>query len=324
MALHDRVQRGSWGWLLGLVVLAIPPANAAELTWRADHHLHLASPGLCKLVGECLPTHDPPAVYAADAVRALDDSGIAKGVVLSCAYLYGLADLKLPGREIAAQVREENEFTASEVRRYPGRLVGFLSVDPLQPSAEDEIRHWAGSRELVGVKIHFSASAVNLRDAGQRAQVANVLTAAAAQHMPIVVHIGGGAFDGNDAEVFIREVLPHAGESMVQIAHAGGGLPRLRDHQVEVMRAFADHMARDDPATRRVLFDVSYVPAPDESAASRARLLRQMRKIGLARFVFGSDFNVLTPRQEIENLRLLGLSAEEWQALERRCAPWAC
>src|SRR5579862_4036689 len=127
--------------------------------WKADHHIHLASPQLCRLVGECLPSNHPPAVYASDAVHALEEAHVSKGVILSCAYLYGLRSLHLTPSEIAAGTRRENEFTAAEVAKYPGRLVGFLSVDPLQPSAIDEIRHWHGSHELIGLKLHFTASA---------------------------------------------------------------------------------------------------------------------------------------------------------------------
>src|SRR5215469_18191050 len=147
--------------------------------WRADHHMHLASPGLCGLVGECLSSNDPPAVFAADAIRALDQGHVAKGVILSCAYLYGLPSLHLTPAEIASKTRQENEFTAAQVARYPERLVGFLSVDPLAASAIDEIRHWRGSRQLIGLKLHFTASAVNIRSSRQRGQIAKVIAAAA-------------------------------------------------------------------------------------------------------------------------------------------------
>ena len=63
-------------------------ANAPA--WRADHHMHLASPELCRLVGECLDSNHPPAVFASDAVRALDEAHVSKGVILSCAYLLSL------------------------------------------------------------------------------------------------------------------------------------------------------------------------------------------------------------------------------------------
>jgi len=291
------------------------------ISWRADHHIHLASVDLCQLVGECLSSNHPPAVYASDAIRALDEAHVSKGVILSCAYLYGLPSLRLTPREIAERTRRENEFTAAEVAKYPTRLVGFLSVNPLQDSAIDEIRHWRGSRELVGLKLHFTASAVHIRSAAERRQVARVLAEAALEHIPIVIHIGGGKVDASDAELFIRDVLPSAGESWVQIAHAGGGLPLHDGNHVGVLRTFADHIVRDDRATRHVLFDLSFVPAAGEDAAP---LTQQVRRIGIKRFLFGSDFNVLTLPEEIKNLDRLGLTKEEWQTLRQNCAPWAC
>jgi hypothetical protein len=91
-----------------------------------------------------------------------------------------------------------------------------------------------------------------------------------------------------------------------------------------VLRTFADHIVHDDPATRHALFDVSYVPAPDDTPQAAAAVAQQMRRIGIKRFLFGSDFNVLTPLEEIKNLRKLGLTKEEWQTLRENCAPWAC
>jgi predicted TIM-barrel fold metal-dependent hydrolase len=292
--------------------------------WRADHHMHLASADLCRRVGECLPSNHPPAVYAADAVRALDDANVSKGVILSCAYLFGLPSLHLSAKDIAKRTRMENEFTAAEVAKYPARLVGFLSVNPLQDSALDEIRHWQGSRLLIGLKLHFTASAVNIRSEQDRKKVARVLSEAAAEHLPVVIHLGGGAFNADDAELFIKDVLPSAGDSWVQIAHVGGGLPRRDGNNLGVLRAFANHIEKDDVVTRHLLFDLSYVPAPDESAQLAAGFTREIRRIGMPRFLFGSDFNVLTPKKEMRDLRKLGLTNEEWKTLQNNCAPWAC
>jgi hypothetical protein len=119
-------------------------------------------------------------------------------------------------------------------------------------------------------------------------------------------------------------VLPGAKQSWVQIAHAGGGLPSLDSNNLQVLRAFADHIVKDDPVTRRVLFDLSYVPDPQGTGNAVFALVRQIRRIGIKHFVFGSDFNVLTPKKEIENLGGLGLTRNEWQTLSENCAPWAC
>jgi hypothetical protein len=149
-----------------------------------------ASADLCRLVGECLPSNHPPAVLASDAVRGLDEANVSKGVILSCAYLYGLPSLHLTPREIAERTRHENEFTAAEIAKYPMRLVGFLSVNALQDSAIDEIRHWQGSRQLIGLKLHFTASAVHMKRPAERRRVARVLSEAAAEHLPKIAPHG--------------------------------------------------------------------------------------------------------------------------------------
>ena len=232
--------------------------------------------------------------------------------------------MHLKPSEIATMTRRENEFTAAEVARFPDRLVGFLSVYPLADSAIDEIRHWRGNRQLIGLKVHFTASAVDINNAEERRRVAKVIGAAATEGLPLVIHLGGGKFNASDAELFIRDVLPSAGSSWVQIAHAGGGMPSGDGNNLAVLRTFADHIVRDDPVTRQVLFDISYVPAPDARPEAIAALLKQMRRVGMKRFLFGSDFNVLTPEQEISDIDKLGLTEEERRTLQQNCAPWAC
>jgi predicted TIM-barrel fold metal-dependent hydrolase len=292
--------------------------------WAADHHMHLATADLCRRIGECAAYRDPTAVLAEDAVRALDAAGVARGVALSSAYLYGLPGLALPGDSVAFLVRRENEFTAAEVARYPERLVAFLSVDPLEPSALEEIAHWRGNPGFRGLKLHLTALGVDLHDASHRARVGQVVAAAASAGLPIVVHVGGGRFGGEEAELFIREVLPRAGRSVVQVAHGAGGLPLVGDNHEAVLRTFADHITRGTPAVARVLFDLSFFPAPGEDSATVARLMTEVRRIGVGRFVFASDFDVQTPADAIRELDKLGLTAEEWEVVRRGCAPWVC
>jgi predicted TIM-barrel fold metal-dependent hydrolase len=304
-------------------------AETPQLSWGADHHMHLSSPDLCRRLGKCfdcgcLDSNHPPAVLASDAVKALDLGHVSKGVILSSAYLYGLPSLQLSAREVAKDTRLENAFTAAEVRKYPKRLVGFLSVNPLQDSAVDEVRYWAAKAQLVGLKLHFRASAVNIRSSADRERIRRVVGEAAKEHLPMVIHLGGGDFDASDAELFITDILPSAGDSWVQIAHAGGGLPSQDGNNLRVLQTFGNHIVQNDSRTGRLLFDLSYVPGPEESSADAHELAKEIRRIGIKRFLFGSDFNVLTPAEEIANLGKLGLSSEEWRILRQNCAPWAC
>ena len=101
-------------------------------------------------------------------------------------------------------------------------------------------------------------------------------------------------------------------------------MPQPAGNNAEVLRAFAEHIVRDDPVTRRVLFDLSYLPFPDETAQETAALTEQIRRIDIKRFLFGSDFNERTPLEEIKEIDKLGLTRDELQILQQNCAPWAC
>jgi predicted TIM-barrel fold metal-dependent hydrolase len=298
--------------------------GAQAATWRADHHMHVASPDICARLGDCVEDHDPAVVSADDAIAALDAASIARGVVFSSAYLYGLPALGLDSREIAQRVRQENEFTAAEVTRAGGRLVGFLSIDPLSPSAIAELEAWRDSELLVGLKLHFTASAVDLHDSDHRARLVAVFETAAAQGLPIAVHIGGGDFGPLEAQIFIESVLPHAGNSIVQVAHAGGGYPFRLSHHADILNLFAERIAADDPRARRVMFDLSYVPAPEEGPDTVAALKQAMRRIGVERFLFGSDYNVLSPAAQLAALERLQLTEDEMRILRGNCADWVC
>jgi predicted TIM-barrel fold metal-dependent hydrolase len=49
-----------------------------------------------------------------------------------------------------------------------------------------------------------------------------------------------------------------------------------------------------------------------------------MRCIGVDRFLFGSDYNVLTPAEAASFIERLGLTEEEQDLLRQNCAPWVC
>ena len=94
---------------------------------------------------------------------------------------------------------------------------------------------------------------------------------------------------------------------------------------LEDLAAFATHIARDDPATRHVLFDLSGVVTSATAQQEAAALVDLMRRIGLKRFVLGSDYDFFTPRVTGEMMRAkLPLTDAEWQTLAHNCAPWAC
>jgi predicted TIM-barrel fold metal-dependent hydrolase len=321
-----------------LVLWAATNAAASPLDfvpWRADHHMHLrshavyeANAALCSVFGKqacSLPEVQYAALGTADAIAALDDSRVGNGVVLSMAYLFGSPYLSDQHYDVARMTRTENEYVADQVERSHGRLVGFFSVDPLSPSAADEVRYWSTDRRLSGLKMHFTSSAVNLKDPAQVKKIAEIVELAGDRKLPMVIHLRSSMkFGSEDTEIFIRDILPRARDSVVQIAHASGwsGTDRVLFEDLET---FAAHIARNDPLTRRVLFDLSGVVTTSTTPAEAAALAALMRRIGLSRFLMGSDFDYSTPRATDDLVRAkLPFSQKEWRHVARNCAPWAC
>jgi predicted TIM-barrel fold metal-dependent hydrolase len=303
--------------------------------WRADHHMHLrsqaiydATAALCTRFGKAacqLPDARHATLGAADAIAALDEAHVAKGVVLSMAYLFGSPYLSNEHYDVARLTRAENEYVAEEVGRAHGRLIGFFSVDPMDPSAPDEVRYWLSDGRLKGLKLHFTSSAVDFNNPTQVQRIAAVVELAGEHHLPMVIHLRSAPdFGARETEVFIRDILPRARQSTVQIAHAGGW-SGTDQAMFDALEAFATHLVRNDPATRHVLFDLSGVVTSETTAEQARALAALMRKIGLTRFVMGSDYDFGTPRATDDLARAkLPLSALEWQRMVHNCAPWLC
>src|SRR4051812_11766078 len=157
------------GWVLAASPMLVdagqtPGGGVADAVPLVDHHLHIFSPEasrvlgvICKALG---PTGCPPEVShapstGADITRALDEAGIKRGVLLSAAYLFTSPELTEPGNAMERQMRDENEFVVAQARASRGRLVPFVSVNPLAVNALDEIQFWGRGGGAVGLKLHL-------------------------------------------------------------------------------------------------------------------------------------------------------------------------
>jgi predicted TIM-barrel fold metal-dependent hydrolase len=97
--------------------------TGVPLAPRVDHHQHLVSPAIAKLLSP------PTPLFADRLIEQLDAAGIGRAVVLSMAYMWGSAWIDRPADEYGA-VRAENDWTAQQTALYPNRLIGVCSVNP--------------------------------------------------------------------------------------------------------------------------------------------------------------------------------------------------
>lgn len=320
---------------LALTACGVLPARDRLVPVRVDHHVHVNSPairgflpGYCKSVeryGGCDPAITAP-LTPDDLLKAMDRAGVRRALVMSTGYL-AESPMMVPQRaDAAALLRAANDWTVNLARESGGRLGAFVAIDPLRPDALPEIMRWRGNPDVTGIKLHLTASAVSLRRDRDLAALRAVFHAAADARLAIVIHLRPASMDygARDVQRFLADVLPAAGDTPVQIAHAGGwgGLDQAT---LSALGAFADAFARHPGKFRHVWFDLADVWRDDSSPANKQALVALIRRIGLRHFLPASDWPFSGDLADYYSRRYpeLPLTAAEWKILRSQVAPYA-
>lgn len=314
--------------MLAAFSIAAHAAPAVPQAPRADHHQHLFSPGIAALIAA--PGKAPQELDAQALVRLLDAAGIDKAALLSVAYMYGK-----PGRKVEdeyAKVRAENDWTAAQAARYPGRLVAFCSFNPLSDYALAELARCARTPGLSrGIKLHFGNADVQLELPEHARRLREVFAAANASRMAIVVHMRASVskqrpYGAAQASVFLEKLLPAAPDVVVQVAHFAGTGPGYDDPPSDAaMAVLAEAAERGDPRTRNLWFDIASMANGELTAGQQALLAKRIRQVGAGRVLYGSDAALgdnLRPREAWAALRGLPLTPDEVARIAANLAPY--
>jgi predicted TIM-barrel fold metal-dependent hydrolase len=305
-----------------LVVMLRATSAYGQSPPLADHHQHLFSPASVKVMSVKPITAD-------DLIGLLDAAGIRCAAVLSVAYLQGS-----PNRELENQyerVKAENDWTSEQVARYPDRLRGFCSVNPLKEYAFEELARCAKNPHLrYGLKLHFGNSAIDYHNTGHIERLRKVFAAANERRMAIVVHIRASIsrripYGRDEAHIFLNRLVPMAPDVPIQIAHlggAGGYADPLVDQAISV---FAEATEKGDPRTKQLYFDVATVTGLDAPPDQANVIVRRIRQLGMSRILYGSDAargTNLPPREGWAAFRKLPLTEAEFQTIAGNIPPY--
>jgi len=307
-------------------------ADAAQLpAAAADHHLHIQSPNVTAELKRRFALHpeqfaifDPALMVTRsgqDALTVLDAAGIGEGALLSMAYIFWSPRATVAPADAAALARAENQWNIDAALASSGRLKAFISVNPFAPVAIDEMRHWGGREGVTGLKLHLSNSDFDWRSDRHVEQLSHVFATAHEIGMPIVVHArAGGDYDPAETRRFIDEVIGQAGDTLVQIAHGGGG-GGLDEPTLHALSLYGEAIERRAPGTKNLVIDLAAVLVRDSTDPHSASMLRQlaqrMRGIGLERFLMASDWpSIMAPRDHNEWLESqIPLNPDEWKVV---------
>lgn len=295
-----------------------------------DHHTHIFSEASRRWLAQAAGRGSLPPLAGPQLMAELDAARVERAAVFSVAYFFSQVGEDDPGR-----VQEENDWVATQAERHGERLVAFCSMNPLVDHALAELARCARSGRFAGIKLHLANSKVDLRDGGHVRRLADLFAAASAWQLAIVVHLRTerSDFGRKDVELFVTQVLPRAAGVPVQIAHMAGwgGYDPTTD---EALSVFREALRTDALARSELYFDLSAVvrsvtrAEPDERhrwwpTARYARLVEQMRGLGLHRVLFGSDWPEWTPAQYVAQVReTLPLTPGEVSQILANRAPW--
>ena len=299
----------------------------------ADYHLHIQGPEISEAMRR-LQARNPALFQAidpaflkprtgADALKLLDAAGIQHGVVLSEAYMFGSPLMAPDHPDVASLTRAENAYNVAEAEKSGGRLMAFIGVDPISPTALPEIEYWA-ARHGVGVKLHLANSLFDFNAPAQMAQLRDVFASARSHRMPIIIHLRNRLeWGAGQANAFIDQILPSAGRLPITVAH-GAGWGDINGQTVEALRAFGAALAAKKPGTEALTFDLALVTTPTQKPDDPAHFVDAMREIGMSRFRFGSDWPArYTPGEEVPFLeKTLPLTRDEWRVIRAHRAKY--
>lgn len=314
------------------LVLAAMMCGAAHVQSAAqapvgDYHQHIFSARDIAFAG---PATTLRPLDAKDLIALLDAAGIRKATLLSIAYQFGKPGVQV--EDEAGMVRAENDWTAAQAARYPDRLLAFCSFNPLKDYALQELKRCAGQAGTArGIKLHFGNSDVQLDDPAHVARLREVFAAANAAHMAIVVHLRasigkGRPYGARQAKIFIEQLLPAAPDVTVQVAHFAGSGPGYEDPPARAaMAELAAAVARRDPRTRKLVFDVASIVDRDIGPELAQLVADTIRQVGTGRVLYGTDAaqgDNLRPRESWEAFRKLPLSEAEFAQIAANVPPY--
>jgi predicted TIM-barrel fold metal-dependent hydrolase len=226
----------------------------------------------------------PPST-ADDLIDRLDEAHVRQAVVLSLAYLQVLPD--------DAAVQAENDYAAAEVRKFPDRLIGFCGVNPLRASALDEIDRCADDLGMRGVKIHLPGSGVDLKLPEHVAAVSAVFDRARDRDLPVLMHSGAplGLPLDSDALANLGSVIATHPEVRLVLAHCTNDADRSE------MEIWLEALDQGFFNNENLFVDTSsclnfYKDAPK---AQKELMVWRMRKWGIERVFFASDYLMVAP-----------------------------
>jgi uncharacterized protein len=193
-------------------------------------------------------------------------------------------------------VRKKNDALLAAVAADPTHFYPVASVHPADGDAAITELVRLGQAGVRIIKLHPNAQEFDVSDPA----VARVTAKCGALGMAVLFD-SYDPFDPGQIGKFVKLAMSQPKTRFI-LAHMG--FTRFRETMVFALFGKLG-------AARNVWFDTSAIAVTYADTPMRAELVATMRKIGMDRMIFGSDWPVYAPAEALTAVRSLGLSATE-------------
>lgn len=270
-------------WLITLVFLcgcASSPKTQSPI--GTDVHVHIHSNAVDDLVFD-----------AERFLLALEAANLKRAIVLSQSYAR-TSNPKCWGKKTCTYdskwVREKNDWVIQQAKKYPEQLIAFCGIE-IEPKANlsDEVKHCKESGAK-GLKIHMQASRKSLMDAKIKNKFVEVVQQAGKLNLILLVHAGTQV--PQEAEL-VFEVAKENPDTKFILAH-------MLNRNYELLAT---------NSALNVFTDVSAVLP--RLRGKEVEIVELLRKFGIDRVLFGSDWPVYHPTEMLTVLKSFPFTKEE-------------
>ena len=258
-----------------------------------DSHTHIFPPRIIANREKCLGEDstlremysDPSSnmTNGDDLINAMNHSGIDKAIVMG------------PGWTNISLAKESNDYILDAVQRFPDRLIGFCSINPIWgESAIIEIERCVSSG-IKGIgELHPSTQGFDITN---KFFMHNVMDTALKLNIPVLVHGSepvGHKYPGkgDTTPEKLYSFISNFPQNSIICAHWGGGLP-FYALMPEVTNVF-----------KNTYFDTA--ASPFLYKPSIYRVIGDL--IGFGNVLFGTDFPLMPYKEYFDELKLVKIT----------------
>jgi predicted TIM-barrel fold metal-dependent hydrolase len=201
-----------------------------------------------------------------DDLRAvMDTAGVSQAVIVQTSTVYGY----------------DNTFVADTVARGRGRFVGVCSVNPVAPSASDDLTYWICERGLSGVRLFTAGSEIGAIYALDDPRLTAFWECAASLGIPVDVQVKYPSLPA------VAQIAKNYPSVPLIVDHIGGAPVEFGPPYTEAADLFA--LARYEQV--HVKFSGHNLDKADSGPATARDFLAALAgSFGARRLVWGSNF----------------------------------